>query len=254
MRPTERPIGVSAERLAAAGEGATDVPGLVMQREQAARALDQTRQARRSGEIEQAGPRTAQELEQAVAGPPDPGPPGFVTARVVASPDARSKRPAVPLSGLTVRLTIGRRVPTKPKEKERPPAEGDEGALAEGTTNAFGLVALELPKPNQGAYALEVLGPDYTLLTSEAGRWSAKQPSPIHLVELARAASLKPHLERARPLEEGIIEARARADMAREVAAKALEVQEKRLVEYLGEIDAALAGAAYPLTAKRPTP
>lgn len=200
-----------------------DVSGLVAQREQAVRALQQTREARKSGELERIGESAVKELESSIAGVPDTAEAGFAIARVVASGDAKAGLPAVPLSGLTTRLKI--------KEKVE----------AEDVTNAFGLVTLPLPKETEGSYELEVLAPDCTLLACQPARWTPKRPAAPHLFELARTENLKPHVERAQPLEEGIRQARARATLARDVMVKALEAQETRLVEYLAEIDAALA-------------
>jgi hypothetical protein len=222
MRPTLRLESVPFRAVAAEAAQQRDVSGLVAQREQAARALEQTHQARTSGEIERAGDAVVEALEEGLSGSPEPGPAGVVIARVVAAADSKEKRPAVPLSGLVTRLKVKSEV------------------VREESTNAFGIIDLELPKATEGTYELEVLGPDCTVLVCQPGRWGPQQPSPVHRIELGRTDQLQPHLERARPLEDSIIKARERAELAREVATKALAAQETRLVEYLAEIDAAL--------------
>jgi hypothetical protein len=230
MRPTLRLQSIPSRAVAAEATQQRDVSGLVAQREQAARALEQTYEARTSGEIERAGDAVVKALEEGLSGSPEPGPAGVVIARVVAAADSRAKRPAVPLSGLVTRLKVKSEV------------------VREESTNAFGIVDLELPKATEGTYELEVLGPDCTVLACQQGRWGPKQPSPVHRIELGRTDQLQPQLERARPLEDSINKARERADLAREVATKALAAQETRLVEYLAEIDAALACQPLPRT------
>ena len=163
------------------------------------------------------------ELEIALTGPPEPSRDGVLTARVVATGDKRANLPAVPLGGLAVRLKV------------------KEVVVAEARSNAFGLVSLDLPREEQeGRYDLEVLGPDCAVLACVTDRWDPQKQAPVHHVELARTEALQPQLEAARPFEEAIQNARERAALARQVAVKALQAQEIRLVAYLAEIDAAM--------------
>lgn len=228
--PLLRLPSVPSPAIAAEATQQRDVSGLVAQREQALRALEQTYAARQSGEIERAGDAVVKALEEGLSGPPEPGPPRVVIARVVAAADSRAKLPAVPLSGLLTRLKVKNEV------------------VGEEATNAFGIVDLALPEGSTSSYEIEVLGPDCSVLACQPGRWGPKQPSPVHRIELGRTDQLKPQLERARPFEDGIKRARERAELAREVAAKALAAQETRLVKYLAEIDAALACQPAPRT------
>jgi hypothetical protein len=216
--------GFGAGNVPGLGDNAPDLAGVAELRQQALLALEQTREARRTGEIEKAATETLNEIETSLAGLPEAGPPGVVTARVVASGDSKVNLPAIPLAGLTARLKVGDKV------------------VQEEETNAFGLVDLELPKDAEGSYEIEVLGPSCNVLVCQRGRWNPNQPAPAHRIELARSAELKPQLERSAAIEEGIKQARSRAELASAVVAKALEAQEKRLVEYLGELDDLLKG------------
>jgi hypothetical protein len=251
MHPTRRVLlepGPDARAaIAVRPEQTDDITSLLAQRERVVAALEQTRAARKSGVIVQTAATTLKQLEMVVVGQPESTDAGIVLARVVAAGDADTRLSAVPLAGLTVRLRI------------------KENVVVEETTNALGLALLQLPKneagctaaravsaifsladtqspkDEAGTYKVEVLAPDCTILACQAGRWQPRQPAPVHLVELARTENLKPHIERASPLQKGIRQARERASLAREVVAAALKAQETRLIEYLAEIDAALA-------------
>src|SRR5262245_31899467 len=127
MRPTLRLQSISSTAIVAEDSQLRDVSWMVTQREQAARALQQTRQARTSGEIVRTGSAVVKALEEELSGSPEPGPEGIVIARVVAVADFKAKRPAVPLSGLATRLKVKNEV------------------VCEESTNVFGIVNLELP-------------------------------------------------------------------------------------------------------------
>lgn len=219
MKPTRRlqPAPVTAP------DETHDLSGLIEQRAQALRALEQTRAAQKTEEIARAGESAVRELETAVAGRPEPGPPGWITARVVATGQSERGVPPIPLADLPVRLKVAGEV------------------VREGGTDRLGMVGLELPKERFEAYELEVVGPDCQVIACQAGRWSENEPASTHLFEVPRTEALAPQLERARPFELGIRKARERAALAREVVTKALAAQETRLQEYLAEIEAALA-------------
>jgi hypothetical protein len=219
MKPTFRVQPISSPVTADTDGDTRDVSGLIRQRNEAIRALEQTREARKTGEIEKAAATVVDQLEKGLTGEPEIGPPGVVTARVVASGDSKARQPAVPLAGLIARLKVG------------------EEIIEEKETNQFGLVSLELPKSEKGSYELEVLGPNCNVIACQKGRWGPKRSPVAHRIELGRSEQLKPQLERAARLEEAIKKARERADIARGVVIKALDAQERKLIEYLSEID-----------------
>ena len=219
MKPKLRLQSTKSRPGAAITDNKRDVSGLTEQRQQAVRALEETREARQTGEIEKAAAKVVDQLEQGLTGTPEPGSSGVVTARVVASGDSKERQPAVPLAGLTARLKVNEKVV---EEKE---------------TNPFGLVTLELPKEEAGSYELEILGPSCNVIACQQGRWGPKQSPVGHRIEVGRSEELKPQLERAAMFEEAIKKARERANIARDVVIKALDAQERKLIEYLAEID-----------------
>ena len=224
MKPTPRLLSTRSRAEAGDAENKRDVSGLAEQRQQALRALEQTREARQSGEIEKGAARLVEQLENGLTSEPRPGPPTVVAARVVASGDSKSGQPAVPLAGLIARLKVNNEI------------------VAERETSRFGLVNLERPKQEEGSYELEVLGPNCNVIACQKGRWGPNQSPAGHRIELARSEELKPQLERAAKLEEAIKKARERAEIARDVVIKALDAQEQKLIEYLSEIDEELKG------------
>jgi len=199
-----------------------DLSGLIARREQAARALAQTRDARKSQAIQRAADAAAGALAHALTGLPPPATKSQLRARVVAAADSKAGLPVVPLADLQVRLNI------------------DDKISGKATSDILGQVEFDLPAPEKGKYELEVIAPDGTVLTSQRGTWTSKQPAPVHRLEAPRSAQLQPHLERARHLEQGLLEVRRRADLAGAVAAKALHAQQELLTAYLAEVDSRL--------------
>jgi hypothetical protein len=191
---------------------------LAGERAAAKRALDETREALQSGEIVQAAENAVRNLETAIAGKPEAGDPGEVVARVVAVGDRRSGVPAVPLEGLRARLKV------------------DGKVIAEGITGKLGLVSFPLGDLRDVSYEVEVLGTDCA--PTAPGRSTRGSGGDSILIEVPRTEALKPHLERARPLEDGIRDARDRAALGAKVITDALVAQEKQLVEYLAELGA----------------
>ena len=189
------------------------------EREAARRALEETREALRSGEIAKAGQNAAREFERSLAAKPERGDLGEIVVRAVAIGDQRKGVPAIPLEGVPTRLKV------------------DGKIIAEASTNAIGLVSLPLGELTEVSYEIEVLGADCGVLACQTGRATRKLGADSHLIELPRTEALKPYLERAQPLEDAIRSARDRAAIGEEVMTKALVVQEKRLVEYLEALD-----------------
>ena len=219
MKPTLRLQSIKLQAETIIPNITRDVSGLTEQRQRTVRALEETREARRTGEIEQAVLKVVEQIEQGLTGIPEPGPSGVVTARVVASGNAKTEQPAVPLAGLIVQLKV------------------KEAVVEQKETNQFGLVTFEPLKAEEGSYQIEVLGPRGSVIAHQQGRWGPKQAPMSHLMEVARSEELKPQLERAAIFEEVIKQAHARADIAQDVTVKALDAQEQKLIEYLAEID-----------------
>jgi hypothetical protein len=217
MRPKKKPD--PKPDIVARPRAAPDAaPVSVADKEAARRALDQTRDALRSGDIAKAGAKAAAAIESSLAGKPEPVGAEVITARVVAVGDAKKGIPSIPLEGLTVRLKV------------------EDKVIEESATDRLGLVSLPIGRHADAAYEMEVLGPDCGVVACQSGRAGAKSPA-AHLIELPRTAGLKPQIERAKPLEDVIRKARERAAIAEEVVRKALTAQEKRLVEYLDGLD-----------------
>jgi hypothetical protein len=195
------------------------VPAGSAEADAARRALEQTREAIKSGELTRVGEQAVRALEQSLAGKPEAGDPGEVVVRVVAVGDRREGVPSVPLGGLTVRLNV------------------ENKPIAEKVTDPRGLAALPLGDIADAAYEVEVLGADCAPIACQPGRIQRKAGVETHLIELPRTEALKPQLERALPLEDAVRAARARADVAARVMQQALAEQEKQLVEFLAEIE-----------------
>jgi hypothetical protein len=208
-----------------------DLAGLAAERERAVRALEETRRALVSGEIARAAEAALEQVEASLTGRPEESP-GVVTARVVAIGD-RKARP-IPLGGVGVRLKVNNRV------------------VSEARTNEVGLATIELGRKNGAKYELEALAPDCTVLACQPGVWDPDKPGGTHLFELPRTKNLRAPLERARPFDEGLRKAHERAQLARDVAVKALEAQERHLEKYVATIDAELAGAGKRRGTQRP--
>ena len=223
MTPIQKPPFVR-DTPTTTSANAIDIAGLVERRKQTVRALEQTKEVIQSGRLARSGETMAADLEAALAGKPEAGAPGTIRVRVAAAPVAKEKLPAVPLAELQVRLKI------------------KEQIVREEPTNAVGLVELEVPAEfSKSDYEIEVFAPDCTVVACQHGRLTGKQTGPVHLIELPRKENLKPQIERAKPIEDGLKAARERAALVRTVAVKALKEQETRLVEYLAEIDQEIA-------------
>ncbi|HYP07852.1 MAG TPA: hypothetical protein VER03_16585 [Bryobacteraceae bacterium] len=221
MTPTLRMKTISPRAAAELAER-RDVSGLAEYRSQAVRALDQTRAARSTGDIAKVADEAVKQIETGLTGMPEAGPEGTIVARVVASADSQSKAPAIPLSGLLARLKVNHEI------------------VAENDTNAFGVVDFEIPKAAEGSYEIEVLAPDCSVLVCQSGKFDGRRRNPVHRIETPRSGIIKSQIERSKPIEEGILQARERAKLVREVANKALAEQEKVLVKYLEDLDAEL--------------
>jgi hypothetical protein len=197
---------------------------LTAEREAARRALEETREAIQSNEIARAATASVRAMETGLAGKPEAGDADEVIVRVVAVGDFRKGVPAVPLEGISVRLKVGDQV------------------VADSITDRLGLASLPLGRRGDATYEVEVLGADCAALVCQPGRADGKTPPAPHLIELPRNEALKPQLERAQPIEDAIRAARDRAALAEAVVKKGLVAQEKRLVEHVAELDAAIAG------------
>jgi hypothetical protein len=210
-----------------------DVAGLAAQRDRAGRALEETRRALASGEIERAAEEALGQIEAALTSAPEAREPRAISARVRAVADR--KAPAVPLGGIGLRLKV------------------DDKVQQETATDALGFGAFDVDWKAQTKYEIEALAPDCKVLACQPGTWSPAKPAGAHLFELPRGQRLEAALARARPIEAALRKARERAELAREVAVKALRAQEKQLETYLAAIDAELAeGERKPDEAAKP--
>jgi hypothetical protein len=197
---------------------------LAERRRQAVRALQQTRAEMRERSVNKAANEALRSAEQRLTGPPDPGAPGIVTARVVGVPG--KGEPSTPLAGIGLRLKM------------------KENVVAETQTDALGLGQLELPQDVRESYELEALGPDCQVIACQRGSVDpqSKEPvSPTHMFEVARTDVLTPNFERAKPWQEALVTARKRRDLTVRAVSVALEKQEGDLVKLIAEIDEGLA-------------
>lgn len=200
-----------------------DVAGLAAQRDRAERALEETRRARASGEIERAAAEALGQIEASLTAQPEATGAGAIAVRVRAVADRKTKAPTVPLGGIGLRLKV------------------DDQVLQETVTDALGFGAFDVDWKSQTKYEIEALAPDCKVLACQPGVWRPAKPAGTHLFELPRSKRLEAPLARARPFETALVKARERAELAREVAVKALRAQEKQLETYLAAIDAELA-------------
>lgn len=212
-----------AAALAAFAASTRDVADLVERRTEALTAAEEVAAALRDGDLAATAERTADEMEILVVGRPEQGPLGMLVARVVVTTDAKRGLPRAPIQGMIVRLTDGGR------------------EFEERKSNAVGLVRFELPKKAEGSYELEVLGPDRQVIERKSGAWTDARPSPVHYFELPRIDALQAFVERARPFETAILEARKTAVDLRARTEQLLKERQLRLAEYVADLDAAIA-------------
>ena len=255
MRPTSKMLalvggGESAPAPAPAPD-TSDRAGLMARKAALERALGETREEQKGGQIL---PTVREELRgflEAPLAPPPPGAPDTLAVRVLGARGGQAKtqpKPRVPLPGLTVELRAGEQVIARTLSGLGGAAQGSfpdeikglfEKVVAQATTDLLGVAVIAFPESVKKDFEANVLGPDSKVLATYRGQRTEDKPHTA-LIEVGYSTALGPAFDKGETWLEAGRRAEAKAAELETKIAKALQNQEKALVAAIAELDEAI--------------
>ncbi|HWM92959.1 MAG TPA: hypothetical protein VN493_19505 [Thermoanaerobaculia bacterium] len=254
MRPTSKMLALvgGGESAPAPAPDTSDKAGLVARKAAVERALSETREELKGGQILATVREELRGFLEAPLAPPPTGAPDTLAVRVLGARGGQAKtqaKPRVPLPGLTLELRAGEEIIARAiSGLGGGAAQGSipdeikglfEKIVAQATTDLLGAAVIAFPESVKGAFEVNVLGPDSKVLATHRGR-RTKGKAHTALIEVGYSTALAPAFDKGETwLAAGRVAEERAAEMEKKIA-KALQNQEKALAVAVAELDEAI--------------
>jgi hypothetical protein len=229
----------------------SDQAGLIARKAALERALRETREELKGGQILATVREELRGFLEAPLGPPPAGAPDTLAVRVLGARGGQAKtqaKPRVPLPGLTLELQAGEEIIARAISGLGGDAKGSipdeikglfEKIVAQATTDLLGAAVIPFPESVKGAFEVNVLGPDSKVLATHRGRRTKGKPHTA-LIEVGYSMALAPAFDKGETwLAAGRVADQRAAEMETKIA-RALQNQEKALAAAVAELDEAI--------------
>lgn len=253
MRPTSKMLALigGGESAPAPAPDASNKAVLVARKAAVERALRETREELKGGQILAMVREELRGFLEAPLAPPPAGAPDTLAVRVLGARGGQAKaqaKPRVPLPGLTVELRAGEEIIARAISGLADAAKGSfpdeikglfEKVVAQATTDLLGAAVIPFPESVKGAFDVNVLGPDSKVLATYRGK-RTKGKAHTALIEVGYSTALAPAFDKGETwLTAGRVADERATEMEKKIA-KALQNQEKALAAAIPELDEAI--------------